>query len=374
MDFCNRSSTIALNFGCAMGSNSHPSEKMADSLVDWYRDNARNLPWRQTTDPYRIWLSEIMLQQTTVRQGEPYYHRFLKAMPRIEALAAAPLDKVLKLWEGLGYYSRARNLHTTAKHIVKELDGQFPRTYADLLKLKGVGPYTAAAIASFSFGLPHVVVDGNVLRVISRLYGIEQAVDIPATKKEITLLAQALLETQDPAEFNQAIMELGALCCTFKTPDCTQCPFATHCVAKAKDKIGSIPFKSKKIKKRQRYFWFYHIVGAKGHTLIQQREAGDVWQGLYQFPLVETEADVEPEFPKQVRKLIKEKDLIREETKEYKQLLTHQSIKSRIIRFSCSKNLSKLKADSYGVIPKDKLKEYAFPRTLNRYKEEQGLK
>lgn len=348
------------------------NRRLSKAIVKWYRSNARDLPWRRTQDPYRIWLSEIMLQQTTVRQGTDYYLRFLEKFPTIADLASAPQDAVLKQWEGLGYYSRARNLHTTAKHIHKELDGIFPSEYADIIKLKGVGEYTAAAIASFVYGLPYVVVDGNVLRVMSRLYGWTDPVDVPATKKTIKTQAQALLELQDPAEFNQAIMEFGAMHCTYKKPSCMYCPLQKDCVAFQKGIVAQLPVKSKKIKKRKRYFVFHLIVDSQHQVLIQQRGPKDVWQGLYQLPLVERDEPLAEDT--ELMPLIQKLNLkLREVSECHKQLLTHQQLSCWFLAYKSLKpfpnKLLKELGEDYKIVPRYKLNDWAFPKVIKAYLE-----
>lgn len=257
-------------------------------LIEWYLQNKRDLPWRNTTNPYPIWLSEIILQQTRVAQGMPYFYAFLESFPTVKELAIANEQQVLKLWQGLGYYSRARNLHQTAQYIANELDGVFPNSYAGLIQLKGIGEYTAAAIASFAYNEPVPVVDGNVFRVVSRYFGIESDISTGKTKKEFTALAAELLSKEQPALFNQAIMEFGAMHCTPKNPDCENCIFNSSCVALQKGLVGQLPFKSKKIKIRKRYFNYIVLQDKKGNTKIQQRTDKGIWHNLYEFPLFET--------------------------------------------------------------------------------------
>ena len=257
-------------------------------LIEWYLQKKRDLPWRNTTNPYPIWLSEIILQQTRVAQGMPYFYAFLESFPTVKELAIADEQQVLKLWQGLGDYSRARNLHQTAQYIANELDGVFPNSYAGLIQLKGIGEYTAAAIASFAYNEPVPVVDGNVFRVVSRYFGIESDISAGKTKKEFTALAAELLSKEQPALFNQAIMEFGAMHCTPKNPDCENCIFNSSCVALQKGLVGQLPFKSKKIKIRKRYFNYIVLQDKKGNTKIQQRTDKGIWHNLYEFPLFET--------------------------------------------------------------------------------------
>ena len=268
-------------------------------LIRWYLENKRDLPWRKTDNPYLIWLSEIMLQQTRVAQGTPYFLSFTSNFPTVFDLAAANEEQVLKLWQGLGYYSRARNLHKTAQFIATELSGKFPDNYNDLLKLKGVGEYTAAAIASFSYNEPVPVVDGNVFRVLSRYFDVETDIASASAKKEFAALAFELMPkaTRDgaerseanPAIFNQAIMEFGALQCVPKSPNCGICIFNTSCAALQKKKVNQLPVKSKKLKVRNRYFNYLVVADDNENTLIQKRTAKGIWHNLYEFPLIETE-------------------------------------------------------------------------------------
>ena len=253
------------------------------------------MPWRETKDPYRIWLSEIILQQTRVAQGLPYYVKFAETYPDVNALAAAPEEKVMKLWQGLGYYSRARNLHFTAKYVVNELGGVFPKTYKELLKLKGVGDYTASAIASICYDEPTAVVDGNVYRVLSRVFGIATPINTTSGIKQFKALAQELIDTSQPGTFNQALMEFGARHCVPQNPDCTRCIFATTCVALEESQVAAWPVKLKNLKIKKLYFNYIVPLSTDGKTVLQQRTNKGIWQKLYEFPLVETEQLVEAE-------------------------------------------------------------------------------
>lgn len=265
----------------------------SNALIYWYLQNQRDLPWRKTKNPYFIWLSEIMLQQTRVAQGLDYYKRFTSEFPTIFDLANADESTVLKLWQGLGYYSRARNLHFTAKHIVKEFNGEFPSTYNDIIKLKGVGEYTAAAIASFAFNEPTAVVDGNVYRVLSRYFGIETAINSSLGIKEFKALAQSLIDEKQPATHNQAIMEFGAIQCKPKKPLCMFCPLADSCVALQKNLIEKLPVKEKKIKIKHRYFNYLVIKTDDKKTILSERKGKGIWQGLYEFPLIESDKNID---------------------------------------------------------------------------------
>ena len=257
----------------------------SEILLQWYTLNKRELPWRNTHNPYFIWLSEIILQQTRVEQGLPYYLKFTKAFPTVTDLAKAKEDKVLKLWQGLGYYSRARNLHYSAKYIAQYYDGIFPKKYNDILNLKGVGTYTAAAIASFSFRLPYAVVDGNVIRVLSRVFGVETLFDTTLGKKKYQKLAQDLLNKKNPAENNQAIMEFGAVQCIPKSPKCSSCPFISDCVAYNTNSIDKFPVRSKKIKVKKRIL-NYLLIQNENAVILGKRNEG-IWKGLYEFPFIE---------------------------------------------------------------------------------------
>ncbi|AJR02679.1 A/G-specific adenine glycosylase [Siansivirga zeaxanthinifaciens] len=263
------------------------------TLKTWYSVNKRDLPWRQTTNPYHIWLSEIILQQTQVKQGMPYYEAFLAEFPSVFHLAKASENDVLKLWQGLGYYSRARNLHATAKYVANELQGVFPNTYKELLKLKGIGDYTASAIASICFNEAAAVVDGNVYRVLSRYFGIDTAINSTKGNKEFKLLAQELIDKNDPAIFNQAIMEFGATQCKPQSPDCSLCPFNASCFAFNNNKVASFPLKIKAAKAKKKYFNFLVIESKNEQTLLEKREGKGIWENLYQFPLVETNKDMD---------------------------------------------------------------------------------
>ncbi len=266
--------------------------QFSKSVINWYSINKRDLPWRETKDPYCIWLSEIILQQTQVKQGLPYYHKFLEEFPSVFHLAKADESKVLKLWQGLGYYSRARNLHAASKYIVEELNGQFPNTYKEILKLKGVGDYTASAIASICFNEITAVVDGNVYRVLSRYFGIDTPINATKGIKEFKQLAQELIDKKQPAEFNQAIMEFGAMHCKPQNPSCNTCPFNKSCMALAKHRIKELPVKLKKNKVKKRYFNFLVFISEDERTILEQREGKGIWQNLYQFPLVETKSEM----------------------------------------------------------------------------------
>ncbi len=261
--------------------------KISDILSRWYHEHKRDLPWRETRDPYAIWVSEIILQQTRVTQGIDYYLRFLDQFPDLQSLAEAKIEKVLKVWQGLGYYTRARNMHATAAHIIREHHGVFPSTYMEILKLKGIGPYTAAAIASIAFNEPHAVIDGNVHRVIARIFGLSDPPGQVPAKCSICRQAEILLKPEEPGVHNQAIMEFGALVCTPAKPSCTSCPLQQHCVAFKQDLVDKLPVRIRSIKQRHRYF-HYFIIQSGNSIAIRQRTEKDIWQHLFEFPLIET--------------------------------------------------------------------------------------
>jgi A/G-specific adenine glycosylase len=263
------------------------------TLTNWYSIYKRELPWRNTKNPYYIWLSEIILQQTQIKQGLPYYEAFIDRYPTVFDLAKAEERDVLKLWQGLGYYTRARNLHATAKTIVEELGGEFPKSYQDLLKLKGVGDYTASAIASICYNEPSAVVDGNVYRVLARYFGIKTPINSTKGKKEFKALASQLIDIKNPANYNQAIMEFGARHCKPKNPYCDSCPFNSGCVALQNKMVEALPVKLKKNKAATKYFNFLVMISSDNKTVFKKRTGKGIWKNLYQFPLVETETPLD---------------------------------------------------------------------------------
>lgn len=269
--------------------------RLRRALAEWFGQNARALPWRETTDPYRIWLSEVILQQTQVVQGLGYYERFIEAFPSVEALATASEDEVLRLWQGLGYYSRGRNLLRAARLVVSELGGRMPRTLEEMKRLPGAGPYTQAAVLSFAYNLPYAAVDGNVYRVLSRLYALDEPIDTTRGQKIFRALAQELLDPEEPGLHNQAMIELGALCCTPRKPLCPSCPLAPFCLAKTEGRQADFPRKQGRVQVTTRYMSYILVLLPEGQTLIRRRGAGDIWQGLYELPLIETPAALSPE-------------------------------------------------------------------------------
>ena len=306
---------------------------LSRKLDSWYTDFGRTLPWRGISDPYRIWLSEIILQQTRIEQGRDYYHRFVEAFPTVADLAAASEEQVLRLWQGLGYYSRARNLHAAAQYIMNECGGTFPSDYQGILKLKGVGRYTAAAIASFAFRLPHPVIDGNVYRFISRLYGITTPIATDTAYTEFETLLLKKMDYHYPDRFNAALMDFGSLQCK-PLPDCTQCPFADECIAFRTSRVDVLPVKAVKAKPTDRWFYYFHLrwhVDGKEYTLVEQREGKDIWRGLYQFPLLETVAELDSrQLYVEVNQFFKEEFLLPPVdyrlAANYRHQLTHRTI------------------------------------------------
>ncbi|MDB5201884.1 MAG: A/G-specific DNA-adenine glycosylase [Ferruginibacter sp.] len=345
-----------------------PNQKFfAKALIQWDKSqNQREMPWKAEPDPYKIWLSEIILQQTRVDQGWEYYTRFIAKYPNIKQLAAAPDAEVFKLWEGLGYYSRCKNLIATAKKISQEYNGQFPGAYDDILALKGIGPYTAAAIASFGFNLPYAVVDGNVSRVLSRFFAIASPIDSTVGKKQFAGLAQDLLDLRDPGGYNQAIMDFGATICKPAIPLCDACVLQKKCLAYQQDKVKVLPVKEKKMIRRER--WFYYLVFQAGNKmLIHKRESKDIWQNLH-----------EPFLLEQLEKLSADQLLMQQEfrlvagkhfkilsiSKSYRQLLTHQTIRAQFIRMEVPE---KFNIEGFEWLDKTEMAKLAFPRLINDY-------
>lgn len=341
----------------------HQKKAFTAQLMAWHgQDNTRSLPWKGIKDPYRIWLSEIILQQTRAEQGLPYYERFTAAYPTVSDLAAAPDEEVFRLWQGLGYYNRCKNLLATARYVAGELKGQFPADYEAILSLKGIGPYTAAAIASFAFGLPHAVVDGNVYRVLARVFGIDTPFDTTEGKKQFQALAGELLDRADPAGYNQAIMDLGATVCTPQNPSCSECPLQKTCFAFRHNVTAELPVKSKKVQVRQRFF--HYLLLQDGDRLwIRKRQEG-IWSNLFEPYLVETET------PLNSRELA-ENDAFRSlgiaQAPVYEGVLTHrlthQLIEVRFFSLSLKKSSARLPNDGLWV-SFNKLNDYAFPRPM----------
>ena len=344
-------------------------KQFAALLLKWNRqENKRQMPWKAEKDPYKIWLSEIILQQTRVEQGLEYYHRFIKHYPDIHKLAKARDQSIFKLWEGLGYYTRCRNLIATARYISKELKGEFPVNYEEIKALKGVGPYTAAAISSFAFSLPHAVVDGNVFRVLSRVFGIAKAIDSTEGKKYFTLLADELLDKKQPGIYNQAIMDFGAVVCKPAAPICSTCLFNKTCFAFLNKKINELPVKDKKISIKKRWF-YYLVIEHNEEKAIQQRTGKDIWNQLYEFPMIEkeTETTIENILMEAEKSgwLSKRKYEVVTISAVFKQQLSHQLIAGQFIKIKLKKN-GAVKKDALWV-KSNQLKKFAFPRFINQY-------
>lgn len=307
----------------------------SQKVVDWYQEHHRLLPWRQTRDPYKIWLSEIILQQTRVAQGLPYYRAFLRKYPRVASLAAASEQEVLRVWQGLGYYSRARNLHACARTIVRQYGGKFPQTFGELKRLKGIGDYTAAAIASFAFGERVAVLDGNVFRVLSRVFGITDDIASTNGKKKFSSLANALLPMADSPTHNQAIMEFGALMCTPRNPACDRCPLASGCFAYKHETQAEFPVKRKSVKSKQRFF--HYVVVRRGKSVLMTRRAGsDIWKGLWDFPLWESQRRLTQNDLEQRMQQYFGKNVVIAFSREYKHILSHQVLFARFLEVDIS--------------------------------------
>lgn len=335
----------------------NPNLTFSHTLLEWFGQYGRDLPWRQTQDPYLIWVSEIILQQTRVAQGIDYYRRFVKRFPTVEALAAAEADEVMTYWEGLGYYSRARNLHAAARQVV-EL-GAFPSDYVGIRGLKGVGDYTSAAIASFAFGLPHAVVDGNVYRVLSRYFGIHTPIDTTQGKREFAELAQAILIKESPALYNQAIMDFGALQCVPKSPACPECPLSDNCLAWNMAIVEQLPVKAKKTAVKERFF-AYIIILEERDVYIRRRQVGDIWAGLYEPLLIETprRASAQEVVPNGFQVLAAVENL--------KHQLTHRTIYADAYLVKKESNTDGVALpEGFLKVPIDKLADYAAPRLVN---------
>lgn len=347
-----------------------------EKLMDWFAGHHRPMPWKGEKNPYFVWLSEVILQQTRVEQGLPYFEKFKTQYPDIQSLANAPEDEVMKLWEGLGYYSRARNLHAAAKYVAFESGGKFPDTYASIRQLKGVGDYTAAAIASFAYDLPHAVVDGNVYRVLARFFGIETPIDSMAGKKQFGELAQSLLDESQPGRYNQALMDFGATQCTPLAPRCGACPFREKCVAFLSGKVNGLPVKSKKPGRRIRFF-NYLIINQQGGVFIKKRTAKDIWQNLYDFPLIETEAMVDDrQFLQNTAEwqawLGGQAKLLRVSA-PFRQELTHQKIIASFWEVEVATDFCAPSPEGWIKTERQRRQDFAFPKIIDLYFQEKLL-
>lgn len=340
-----------------------------DCILTWNRlHNSRTMPWKGEKNPYRIWLSEIILQQTRVEQGWPYYERFIGAYPTVDKLAQAPEEEVFRLWQGLGYYARCKNMLAAARMISSMHKNQFPKTYEEIAALKGVGAYTAAAIASFAFNLPHAVLDGNVYRVLARYFGIDTPIDTTAGKKLFTALANEVLPKDQAGAYNQAIMDFGAVVCKPQQPLCPSCLLAPRCEAYQKGLTDLVPVKSKKLKIKKRYF-HYLLLEQKGRVFIRKRTGKDIWQNLHEFFLLETSAPATDAALQQsagFQSLLGHLDYkIVDSTAEIKQQLTHQTIYARFIRLQVPVAFNA--PDEYQLVTEKQLQELAFPKIIVDY-------
>ncbi len=344
----------------------------SSKIIDWYQANKRNLPWRSTSNAYKIWLSEIIMQQTRIDQGTSYYLRFVKRFPDIFELAKAKEEDVLKLWQGLGYYSRARNLYATAIEIANNHNGKFPENYSELLKLKGIGEYTAAAIASFAFNLPYAVTDGNVARLMARYCAIRTPVNTSKGKKIIQEKATKYMDRAQPALYNQAIMEFGALICKPISPLCSSCIFNTKCQALKKHLVNDIPSKLGKIKTKDRFFNYLFVKNKNDNIFIKKRTENDIWKGLYDFPMIETKEKISKKKLEDIlrsEKYFGNKGIrIQSTSTEYIHILSHQKLHAVFYSFTFSE---KFHIDGfnkkYKKVDHDQLKKYPIPRLVEKF-------
>ncbi len=340
----------------------------SNTLLEWNEtENNRQMPWKGESDPYRIWISEIILQQTRVQQGMEYYNRFIAAFPDIKTLSGASENEVYKLWEGLGYYSRCKNLLATAKFINEELNGRFPDKYEDILTLKGIGTYTASAIASFAFNQPFAVLDGNVFRVLSRFFGKEIPINTTEGKKFYSRLAQSLLNKKAPGKYNQALMDFGAIICKPAAPLCLLCPLQKKCVALLKNKVTALPVNTKKISQKERFF-NYLVVEYDHQIYVRKRTGKDIWQNLYEFTLIETKVGLDETkltVNKEIKKILNQADFtIKYISPKISQKLTHQLITGRFIHIELKKPLS---IHEYFQVNHQQIKTLPFPKLIASY-------
>jgi A/G-specific adenine glycosylase len=336
-------------------------------IIDWYRQNKRDLPWRRTKSPFKIWLSEVILQQTRVDQGLPYYSKFTSVFNDIHELASADEQVVLNLWQGLGYYSRGRNLHQTAKYISKELNGKFPSTSKELMNLKGIGPYTSAAIASFCFDEVVPVIDGNVSRVLSRVFDISSPINSIEGEKTVKEYAEMLIDDTNPAIYNQAIMEFGSLQCTPKNPNCSKCPIAHICLSRSNHTVSMRPVKLKKTKTKDRFFHFA-LISNEQRIVLNKRTSKDIWQHLYQFPLKETTYN---DIPEEIVPCVLTKKALKI-SKPIIHILSHQRLHAQFYHYNLDE-LSKKSLKAFHVVDKSDLADYPLPRLIDKYLQEYQL-
>ena len=344
-------------------------KSFSKKLLKWHKKNKRDLPWKKTRDPYKIWLSEIILQQTRVEQGTPYYEKLIRQFPTVKHLAEAHEDQVMKAWQGLGYYTRARNVHAAARQIMTDFGGKLPSSHDEILKLRGIGSYTAAAIASFAFGLPHAVVDGNVFRVLSRIFGIRKPIDSTEGKRFFASLANDLLDKKNPGDYNQAIMNFGAMVCTPANPACYQCFFRTSCFAFNHKQVSEFPVKSKKNTVRTRWFNFLVLEDGK-KIIIEKRMEKDIWNSLFQLPLIETETFADPneivDIISQKKIAVKKHIKVAGVSPVIQHKLSHQTIMARFIRIFLPHKKIKMQS-GWKVVKMTGLKNFGFPKLIANY-------
>lgn len=339
-----------------------------DALIKWYRENGRDLPWRRTTNPYHIWVSEVILQQTRVNQGMSYYLNFVEQFPTIQHLANAPIDDVMKAWQGLGYYTRARNLQAGAKQVIDQYNGKLPQSYNDLLKIKGLGTYSAAAVASFAFNEAVPAIDGNVYRILSRVFGIFTSVDTSQAKKEFFNLGLELIDKVDPASFNQAIIDFGALVCTPRLAKCEECPFNEFCYAYRNNLVYSLPVKGKRIIPKDRFF-NYLMINFNGSTFVNKREEKDIWHSLYEFPLIESQVQLSLDELIQMKEWAELLGIdvnVLSVSEPIKHQLSHLTIYARFVIVKIDKVNYRLKTD-YRNVDINTLHELSVPRLIDLY-------
>ncbi len=349
--------------------------EIQDQLARWFEAHKRVLPWRSEPSPYHVWLSEIILQQTRVNQGLDYYLRFIARWPELPDLARATEEEVLKMWQGLGYYSRARNLHTCAREVMERHGGAFPADYAQLRQLKGIGDYTAAAIASIAFDLPHAVVDGNVYRVLSRLYDIDTPINKQEGVKLFATLADELLDRKHPGRHNQALMEFGALHCLPSNPDCPQCPIQAHCLALAHHTVAQRPVKEKRLQVKTRHFHYLVLRSSDHHVYLHKRGPNDIWQNLYDFPCIETDQPIEIEdllsHPTLLALTSEKKFSIGQISHKYTHKLTHQTIIAQFFEIKIDGFLSPIQTKDILLAPENDFGGFPVPKLIENYLNQQ---
>lgn len=356
--------------------NCDSAQWFASKLLQWYSLHKRNLPWRETDNPYLIWLSEVILQQTRVAQGESYYHAFIQNFPTVVHLAQAPLQDVLKCWEGLGYYSRARNLHKASQIIAEKYNGVFPSTYEEILSLPGIGEYTATAIMSFAYKQPYAVVDGNVYRVLARVFGIDDYIDSSSGKKRFGQLAQMLIDKENPSDYNQAIMDFGALQCTPRQASCSTCVMHDSCAAQASGMVEKLPKKRAKKQPQPRFFHYLEVVLPTGF-LVHQRSKNDIWKNLYELPLIETVGDINSWIELTKTEAFasilgnNKIEMVDCFPKVYKHVLSHQVIYARFYRVYINRFTST--NSGYQEANQEEVSKLPFPRLINRYFEDRAM-